>query len=121
MGNEGREKNTVVENTFFCYNIVLWSIGNYYGMEEWVWKTAAEKRLADKGAVKQVTGGLARLLTKGIPKPARRRRAGAKLWTGAYRPLAGSEPAVSAHRVLAFVDHYGVLSVLAQILFGLLA
>jgi len=27
-------KNTVVENTFFCYNITLWSIMNYYGMEE---------------------------------------------------------------------------------------
>ena len=27
-------KNTVVENTFFCYNITLWSIMNNYGMEE---------------------------------------------------------------------------------------
>jgi hypothetical protein len=73
----------------------LWSIGNYYGIEEWVWKTAAEKRLADKSVVKQVTGGLARILTKGIPEP--------------------------AHRALAVVDRYGILSVLAQILFGLVA
>ncbi len=28
------KKNTVVKNTFFCYNTTLWSIMNNYGMEE---------------------------------------------------------------------------------------
>jgi len=27
-------KNTVVKNTFFCYNTTLWSIMNNYEMEE---------------------------------------------------------------------------------------
>ncbi|MHC4596162.1 MAG: hypothetical protein ACYS9C_04950 [Planctomycetota bacterium] len=33
LRNEG-QKNTVVENTFFCYNIILWSIIINFGTEE---------------------------------------------------------------------------------------